>query len=95
MKSLMTKSIRFEVTVTEPITNAEFDWFEMNAIEDGYESALSSSGRILLIEGPENIHETIGLLAQYEFMEDIGLIKEIVDYEPEWEDEDKFIVEFE
>lgn len=85
---------RFEITVVDPITRAEFEWFEAmltsEAFDQGWKDvdcSLSASGLILLVEGVESIYDLISVLAEHEFMHDIGLIKEISDYEPQFEEE--------
>ena len=88
---------RFELTMIEPVTQAEFGWFEMCLTEDfeNAECTITQSGRIIMVEGLETIHELISVLAQNEFMHDLGLIKEVIDYEPQFEDDELLIaIEF-
>ena len=88
---------RFELTMIEPVTQAEFGWFEMCLTEDfeNAECTITQSGRIIMVEGLETIHELISVLAQNEFMHDLGLIREVIDYEPQFEDDELLIaIEF-
>ena len=85
----------FEITVVDPISQKEFEWFESNVCREGVDCALNKSGRMLIVEGLEDVHELISILAEHEFIHDIGLIREIVDYEPVYDDEMLIEVEFE
>ena len=85
----------FEITVIDNITRAEHEWFELQTTRYGWDVALTKSGRILMVEGPETIYELIEVLAEHEFVHDIGLIREVINYEPQYADEDMhFVVEF-
>lgn len=79
---------QFEVTVSDPITRAEFEWFECETTRYAWDCAMTPNGRILMVEGPDDIHELIGVLAEHEFVHDIALIKEVATYEPQYEDND-------
>ncbi len=81
---------RFEITFNCEVTTAEVEWFKEDLDEDMH-ATLSKSQRILLIEGVEDVYKLIELLAKNEFIHDIGLIREIVDYEPEYKDEEMLI----
>lgn len=78
-------SKRFEITVVDSITAAEFQWFEA-MIEGEAECALNKNGRILLVEGFETIYDLIAHLSEHEFIHDVGLIREVIDYEPQYEE---------
>lgn len=85
----------FKITVVDPVTPAEMQWFESNTTDNGWEAAVTESGRIILVEGPETIYELISVLAEHEFLHDIGLIEESIIYEPEYENEEQLIqIEF-
>ena len=96
LKAIVMVSKRFEITVVDPISDAEFQWFETNVCREGVDCSLVKSGRILLVEGLESIYELISILAEHEFVHDIGLIKEVIDYEPQYDDDElKYLIEFE
>lgn len=84
----------FEITLVDPISQAELEWLEVETTDEDWDVGINQNGRILLIEGPETIHEVISILANHEFMHDIGLIREICDYEPVYDDEMLIEVEF-
>lgn len=85
----------FEITVVDPLTDVEDQWLEARAVDNDYDCSVNQSGRIVLIEGPETIYELIEFLGEHEFLHDIGLIREIVQYEPQYESEMLIEVEFE
>ena len=95
LKSIIMMSKRFEITVIDPITPSEFDWFGEMLPEETMQCTLTSNGRILMVEGVESIYELVAILAEHEFVHDIGLIKEVIDYEPQYDDEDMhYLVDF-
>lgn len=102
LKAIKMVTKRFEITVVDPISNAELDWFECMVLssdialenDQPIEMSLTSNGRILMVEGLEDIYQLISLMAEHEFIHDIGLIKEVIDYEPIYEDEQLITIEF-
>lgn len=91
--TMMSKT--FEITVVDPISSAEFEWLELKAVDEDVEVALNKSGRILLVDGFEDVYQLISFISQHEFIHDIGLIREVIEYEPQYEDEMLIEVEFE
>ena len=86
---------RFEITLTDPLTQAEFEWFELKATDEDADAAMTNNGRILMVDGLEDIYQLISLLSEHEFIHDIGLIKEVIDYEPQFDDEDMhYLIDF-
>ena len=84
----------FEITLVDPISPAELEWLEVQVTDEDWIVAVNQNHRILLIEGPETIYEVITALAEHEFLHDIGLIREICDYEPVY-DEDEMLIQVE
>ena len=83
----------FEVTLIDSMTDEEFDWLgETIHRENKWDSTMNASGRILVIEGPEDVQELISMLAQLQFADDVGHIRQITDYTVERE---MIAVEFE
>ena len=74
-----------------PISNVEVDWFK-EQLDENWSCAINKTMRILSIEGPETIEELSASLSKHEFMYDILNIRETVDYELEWEEEEMLIV---
>lgn len=101
LKAIKMVTKRFEITFTEPVTQREFAWFEATMVSDVFdmygvdadmpECTMTNNGRIILVEGYETIYDLIKTLAEHEFIHDIGLIKEIVDYEPQYEEEEIYV----
>lgn len=77
----------YEITLTEPVSDAEIEWLDMLTTEEEWELAVNQSRRIVLVAGPEDVRDLIKVLAQNEFADDIGLIREIVEYEPIYDDQ--------
>lgn len=95
LKAITMVTKRFEITVVDPISRAEFEWFEMNVTREGVDCAITNNGRILMVDGLETIYELVEILAEHEFIHDIGLIREVIDYEPQFDDEDMhYLIEF-
>lgn len=82
--TMMTKV--FEITVVDPLTDMEFQWLEAHAVENNYDVAVNRTGLILMIEGPESIYELAEFLGEHQFISDIGLIKESITYEPQYDE---------
>lgn len=95
LKAIVMMQKRFEITVVDPITQAEFDWFYDMLPSEEMDCSLTNNGRILMVEGVEDIYELVSILAEHEFVHDIGLIREVIDYEPQYDDEDMhYLVDF-
>ena len=84
----------FEVTFMDPVSAEEFKWFEEGVAREGVLVALASSGRIMTFAGIEEVESLIQYLGEYLFADSVAHIREIIDYEVEWE-ELGIIVEFE
>ena len=81
----------FEVTIIdEPISELEATFVEFIADQKGYNLRISQSGRIITMDGVDDIKEAISIIAAIGFAEDVGLIKEITTYEPVISLEDMF-----
>ncbi len=81
---------RFEITFDCEISEAEVNWFKEQLSEEQH-AVLSKSHRILLVDGFEDIYALIEELASNEFVHDIGLIREVIDYEPVYQEDDLLI----
>jgi len=74
---------RFEVTILEPLIDIEALGLTMAAENKSWDINIVSSGRIIVIEGPKTIKPIIKFLAFMGLADDVGLIKKIVEYEPD------------
>ena len=86
--NVITQHTHFEVTIREePLSDIEI--FVMQAIADTneVEFSVSKSGRIVLFSKVADIKTLITILADMGLAEEIGLIKEIKEYWPEYDDE--------
>ena len=73
----------YEITLLDPLTEAEFTFFEGIACREGDQVAANQNGRILLWETDLEVEEVIKVMGRAGFADDIGLIKKITEYEPE------------
>ena len=73
----------YEVTLLDPLIEAEFEWLAEKLTKNGDTIAMNSSGRILLWETELEIEDVIEMLAKYGVADDVGLIRKITEYEPE------------
>ena len=73
----------FEIVFDEEITDLEVEWFKKQLPKSSH-CTMGRTNRIMLVDGFQDINELIKALAKNEFMMDIMNIKEIVNYEPEW-----------
>ena len=83
---------RFEVTILEPLIDIEALGLLMAAENKKWDINVVASGRIIVIEGPKTIKPIIKFLAIMGLADDVGLIKKIVEYEPD--DYSKEFVEY-
>ena len=83
---------RFEVTILEPLIDIEALGLLMAAENKKWDINVVASGRIIVIEGPKTIKPIIKFLAIMGLGDDVGLIKKIVEYEPD--DYSKEFVEY-
>ena len=77
---------KFEVTLLTPLLfEEEREYLAGIAKEHKLEIAASKLERILVIEGDAetDIHKVIKFLAETGFAMDVGLIKEVTEYEPD------------
>jgi len=74
---------RFEVTILEPLIDIEAIGISMAADNKKWDVSIVASGRIITIEGPKTIKPVIKFLAYLGLADDVGLIKKIVEYEPD------------
>ena len=82
----MSVNTTYEITLLEPMNEVEFAFAEL-IIVDKYKMdvAMTSSGRILLLEGEQDIEEVVSIMAALGFADDVGLIRQIVEYVPDRE----------
>ena len=85
---------RFEVILVTPLTDHEIGYLEMLITEDELDFHINASGRIVVIEA-DHIEEITGYFQEMGLIEDIGLIRHITEYEPQFEHGTKILVEFE
>ena len=74
---------RFEITILEPLIDIEAIELVLAAGVKGWDLLSTASGRIITIEGPKTIKPILKFLARQGYAEDVGLIKKIVEYEPD------------
>jgi len=74
---------RFEVTILEPLIDIEAIGLVMAADNKKWDINVIPSGRIITIEGPKTIRPVIKFLAYLGLADDVGLIRKIVEYEPD------------
>ena len=76
----------FEVTVVDyPLTEMEEFWVQTVAELEDIEVTISKSKRIILFSNIGDIHILIRIVARMGLAEDVGMIKEITEYFPNWE----------
>ena len=89
----MSVNSTYEITLIEPMTEIEFEFVELIAVDKyGMDVAMGSSGRILLLEGEQDIEEVIKIMAAIGFADDVGLIRKITEYVP---DREMIFIDFE
>ena len=82
----MSVNTTYEITLLEPMNEVEFAFVELIVVDKyGMDVAMNSSGRILLLEGDQDIEEVIKIIASLGFAVDVGLIKQMVEYVPDRE----------
>lgn len=79
----MSVNTTYEITLIEPLTEHEFTFLEGMICGAGLETAMNANGRILLIEGDIEVDELIKMLAKAGYADDVGLIRQIVEYVPD------------
>lgn len=79
----MSVEMTYEITMLEPIIEPEFEMWATHACADGDITALNASGRVILLETEKDVDEVISILAQAGMADDVGLIRQIVEYVPE------------
>lgn len=72
---------RFEVTILEPLIEIEALAVVMAAENKKWDINLNE--RIIVIEGPKSIKVVIKFLAYLGLSSDVGLIRKIVEYDPD------------
>ena len=77
---------RFEVTIIdEELWEGEQDIVKLIAAMNDINVAISKSGRIITLDNVETIYDCIKIIAKFGLAEEVGLIREITDYEPNLE----------
>lgn len=73
---------RFEIYVGDPLSEEEE--ITLRVVMDilGWDSAVTSSGKIMMVEGPKDIYEIIAFLGETGLASSVGNIREVVDYDP-------------
>lgn len=82
----------FEITLTDPVTEHEFAFWEGQVCRDGWETAATPNGRMIMLDCDCSIEELCKFLGKTGFADDVGLIREIIEYIP---DREMIVVEFE
>ena len=80
--------VRFEVTVTIPIFEFEREWMSKLAEENNIDISITNSGLIILMEGPKTVYECIKFIDKMGLSLDVGMIREVVEYYPDFKPED-------
>ena len=79
----------FEVTIRDyAIDEVEAMYIQLVCEKSDVEFSISKSGRIILFSNIKDIKDLIKVLSEMGLAEDIGVIKEITEYWPEYADED-------
>ena len=84
----MVKTIhhRFEVTIAgEELSELEILWFYAAFENADFDFTISKSGRIMLFDGVKDIKELVKILADIGLADDIGCIKGITEYFPDYD----------
>jgi hypothetical protein len=80
---------RFEVTIVgDELSDLEIVYLYTALFDADFEFSISESKRIILFEGISDIKDLIKQLADIGLAEDIGVIKEITEYYPIYEELD-------
>ena len=79
----MSVNTTYEITLVEPLEEVEFTFLEGMICGAGLETAMNANGRILLIEGDIEVDDIIKMLGRAGYADDVGLIRQIVEYVPE------------
>ena len=93
----MSINYTYEITLIEPMADYELELIAANCddlVDEDIEIdiAMNSNGRILMLEGEIDIKTVIKILAESGQADDVGLIRQIVEYVP---DREMILVEFE
>ena len=93
----MSINYTYEITLVEPMADYELELIAANCedlVDEDTEIdiAMNSNGRILMLEGEIGIETVIKILAESGQADDVGLIRQIVEYIP---DREMILVEFE
>ncbi len=80
---------RFEVTILDfPLEQLEIDCFKLYAEKHKIGMSVSQSGLIICFDKVKNIKSLIKILAEIGLAEEVGLIREITEYNPHIEYEE-------
>ena len=78
-----------EITMFDPLSDNECMQLVASLERLGIDTAINSKGRILTFDAHlDDLEEITGELADMGLVEDIGLIKHVVSFEPQWTRED-------
>ena len=85
---VITQENHFEVTIRdEPLSEVEVLFMQTVADDHDVDFSVSKSGRVVLFSKVENMHALAEILADMGIAQEIGLIKEVREYWPEYDDE--------
>ena len=75
------------VTLTDPLTSGEGYKIVSALKENGFESTVSKSNRILTVEveSLDDLEIITAELAELGLVESIGLIRQVTEFEPQWD----------
>lgn len=77
-----------EITMFEPLTDMEIQHLFNSLERTGIEMSVNRQGRILTFDAHlDDLSEITGELADMGLVEDIGLLKVVTTFEPQWERE--------
>ena len=74
-----------EMILTDPLTDAECTRLVQSLERIGIDTAINQRGRILTFDAHmDDLQDITGELAEMGLVEDIGLIKVVTSFEPQW-----------
>ena len=74
---------RFEITIVEEeLYPAEIDFINLIAELNDLSITISQSGRVILLDNVETIRDAIKIISQIGLADEVGLIREIIEYHP-------------
>lgn len=74
-----------EITLTDPLTESEVVYLVDQFDRKDYECVVNQSGRILLVATDE-LEDVLQLLGRFGYLTSVGLIRVIMEFEPQWDE---------